>query len=172
VIRQSQWRNATKIFAVHVPHVENQAYFQSGGIPFVGFIWRNPFPDALALRALRPESDVQPALRHATAGTRHRRTRRHRRRLHTCHAEGRQRDRLCLSPDDRGTIARYHPARHKTVSGHSNMAHPAAQRHGQRLQLAHQRRSLPTNLPNCWKNRLNAKCQPLILCIVWRMPAG
>ena len=38
---------------------------------------RRPLPDALALRALRAEPDVQPALRHAAGGARDRRTGRH-----------------------------------------------------------------------------------------------
>ena len=43
---------------------------------------RRRLPDALALRALRPQPDVQPALRHAAHRARHRRARRHRGRLH------------------------------------------------------------------------------------------
>ena len=42
---------------------------------------RRLLPDAVALRAVRPQPDVQPALRHAAGRARHRRPRRHRRQL-------------------------------------------------------------------------------------------
>ncbi len=42
---------------------------------------RRHLPDALALRAVRPQPDVQPALRHAAGRAAHRRPRRHRRAL-------------------------------------------------------------------------------------------
>lgn len=59
----------------------------------------------------------------------------------------RQRDRLCLSLDDRGTIARHHAAHRKTLPRRRTMAHATAERHGGRLQLARQRSSLPADLP-------------------------
>ncbi len=52
--------------------------------------------DAVALRAVRPQPDVQPALRHAADRARDRRSRRHGRRLQRAHAGRWQRERLQL----------------------------------------------------------------------------
>ena len=87
---------------------------------------RRPVPDAFALRALRPEPDVQPEVRHPAGRARHRRTVGYRR--------GRG-DRLPLRPPRARGAARGGAPRAGGVARAGALARDSARRHGARLQL-------------------------------------
>jgi len=105
---------------------------------------RRRLPDALALRALRPQPDVQPGLRHAAhrragggpAGLRGRRQRGPRARHRLRHER--------LRRGGAGGRARSHVRRLEAAAAVA--PHPG-QRHGARLRLGRQRDPLPGGLP-------------------------
>ncbi len=84
-------------------------------------------PDALALRALRTEPDVQPALRHRTGGTAHRRSGRFDSALRCCQRPG-HRYRIQRLRRRGGHVGHRHRA--GSVSRQHGLASAGAQRHG------------------------------------------
>ena len=96
---------------------------------------RRYLPDAVAVRAVRDEPDVQPALRHAADRSRNGRVGRFGRRLRTANARQRHRDRLhVLRADGRGTRRRRSSAA-APFSRRDGLARFAAERHGARFRL-------------------------------------
>src|SRR5690606_3205520 len=97
---------------------------------------RRPVPDAVALRTLRAQPDVQPGLRHAAGRARDRRPRRHGGRLHAAVARGRFGQRLQLRGPNDTRAARGSRSRARRVARSGAVAPPSAKRHDARLELA------------------------------------
>src|SRR5690606_9107229 len=107
---------------------------------------RRPDPRALALRALRTDPALRPALRHPAAGAPRRRAGRHRRRHQPRQPPGGCRHRLRLRGGERRGARRHHPARRRRLGRPDALARADAARHEPRLFLGRGRQEVPLAL--------------------------